>query len=86
MSPIVIADIVKRCVINHPDRLAIIAKCCSYNIHLNSNKLQKGGLSVSLAILVLLFLNGELFDNVLEERRRDTMTPAASNLTVVEFI
>lgn len=86
MSPIVIADVVNRCVTNHPDRLAIIANCCSYNIRLDSNKLQKRGASISLAILVLFLLNGEIFRNDLDETRRDTLSSESSNLTVIQFI
>lgn len=86
MSPTVIADVVNRCVTNHPDRLHIIANCCSYNKHLNSNKLQNKGSSISLAILVLFLLNGEVFHSNLDEKRRNTMASESSNLTVVEFI
>lgn len=80
MSPTIIADIGKRNVTNHPDRLDISANCCSYNIRLNRDKLNRETHSVSVAILVLFLLNGEIFS----ETSPGTMSPF--NLTVVEFI
>lgn len=69
---------------NHSDRLAIISDCCSYNQRVKSNTLKKKGLSVSLAILVLFLLNGEIFYHEPDESPRD-MT-SSSDLTVVDFI
>lgn len=83
MSPTIIADVGKRGVANHPDRLAIIANCCSYVMRLDTNKpkkLYKNTCIVSLAILVMFLLNGEIF----YEASRGTISP--SELTVVEFI
>lgn len=86
MSPVLIADVVNRCVTNHPDRLPIIANCCSYNVRLDSKMLQKRGISASLAILVMFLLNGEVFHNVPDERRPDTVASESSDLTFVKFI
>lgn len=83
MSPTIIADVGKRGVSNPPDRLAIIANCCSYVMRLDTNKpkkLYENTCIVSLAILVMFLLNGEIF----YETSRDTMS--RSELTVVEFI
>lgn len=83
MSPTIIADVGKRGVSNHPDRLAIIANCCSYVVRLDTskpNKLEKKRSIVSLAILVMFLLNGEIF----YDKSRETMPP--SELSVVEFI
>lgn len=82
MSPTVIADIVKRGVTNHSDRLAIIANCCSYNRRINSTMLKKEGLSVSLAILVLFLLNGEIFHYEPEI----PWNMASSDFKIVDFI
>lgn len=80
MSPTIIADIGKRDVTNHPDRLDISANCCSYNIRLNRDELDRERHSVSVAILVLFLLNGEIF----RETSPDRMSPF--DLTVVELI
>lgn len=80
MSPTIIADVGKRDVTKHPDRLSIIANCCSYNYRLNSEKLESKRYSVSLATLVLFLLNGEIF----WETSWDTTSP--TDLTIVEFI
>lgn len=80
MSPTIIADVGKRDVTNHPDRLPIIANCLSYNLRLDSNKLDKKSYSFSLATLVMFLLNGEIFC----ETSRDKVSP--SDLTVVQFI
>lgn len=80
MSPTIIADVGKRDVTKHLDRLSIIANCCSYNYRLHSDKLENKRYSVSLATLVLFLLNGEVF----WETSWDTISP--SDLTIVEFI
>lgn len=80
MSPTIIADVGKRDVTNHPDRLPISANCCSYNIRLDSDKLDKKRHSLSVAILALFLLNGEIFSEV----PGDTTSPP--DLTVVESI
>lgn len=80
MSPTIVADVGKRDVTNHPDRLPIIANCLSYNLRFDSNKLDKKRYSVSLATLVVFLLNGEIFC----ETSQDTVSP--SDLTVVQFI
>lgn len=80
MSPTIIADVGKRDVTKHLDRLSIIANCCSYNYRLNSDKLENKRYSVSLATLVLFLLNGEIF----WETSWDTTSP--TDLTIVQFI
>lgn len=80
MSPTIIADIGKRHVTNHPDRLDISANCCSYNIRLDRDVLDRERHSVSVAILVLFLLNGEIFCET------SPTTKSPFDLTVVEFI
>jgi hypothetical protein len=85
MSPRVIADVVSREVTKYPDRLPIIANCCSYSTRLDNNMLARKGCSTSLAILVSFLLNGEIFYFEPDGRPGDISVPA-SDLTVVEFI
>ncbi|RWA13462.1 hypothetical protein EKO27_g1632 [Xylaria grammica] len=63
MSPLIIADIEKRQVRDPLDRLPIIANCCQYPVRLNHIELAKRGHSVSLAILALFLLNGDILYN-----------------------
>ncbi|KAF4982179.1 hypothetical protein FZEAL_2156 [Fusarium zealandicum] len=63
MSATIVSDVLARGVTKPWDRLAIIANCCQYSMRLNVTKLQKRvpkGLSLSLSILTLRLLNGEI--------------------------
>lgn len=84
MSPRVIADVRNRGVSRYPDRIPIIANCCSYNVRLDKNALVKEGCSHSLAILVSFLLNGEIFHFEPDETPEEEVAP--SDLTVIEFI
>ncbi|OTB02101.1 hypothetical protein M426DRAFT_322927 [Hypoxylon sp. CI-4A] len=63
MSPQIISDIVSRDITLESDRLAIMANCCTYDTRLNTHALNKSGSSLSLSILALYLLNGELMEN-----------------------
>ncbi|KAI0904053.1 heterokaryon incompatibility protein-domain-containing protein [Ustulina deusta] len=81
MSPSIIADIEKRQLGTPLDRLPIIANCCQYSARLDSIKLAKRGHSVSLAILALFLLNGEILDN-----RPDDGTRVSGAHNITDFI
>ncbi|KAI3322845.1 heterokaryon incompatibility protein-domain-containing protein [Xylariaceae sp. AK1471] len=68
MSPSIIADIEKRQLSIPFDRLPIIANCCQYSIRLDGTELAKRGHSLSLTILALFLLNGEILYNRLDHR------------------
>ncbi|KAI1132700.1 heterokaryon incompatibility protein-domain-containing protein [Nemania abortiva] len=78
MSPLIIADIEKRKLKLPLDRLPIIANCCQYSTRLDSTELAKGGHSVSLSILALFLLNGEILDNGPDA---DVYVSGANNIT-----
>ncbi|KAF5230747.1 hypothetical protein FANTH_13739 [Fusarium anthophilum] len=63
MSPSIIEDITSRNLEREWDRLAIIANCCQYANRLNSAQLQADKHSLSLSILTLILMNGEILSN-----------------------
>ncbi|KAJ3454307.1 hypothetical protein MRS44_018201 [Fusarium solani] len=79
MSPTIISDIGKRDIKQQWDRLAIAANCCQYSTRLDVRELQQKEHSVSLSMLALWLLNGEIFRN-----KKATAPP--SQMTVLEFI
>ncbi|KAG8161684.1 hypothetical protein KVR01_008671 [Diaporthe batatas] len=81
MTPSIVEDVLQREVSVHPDRIDIIGNCCSYNVRLKRGELEQNKCSVSLAVLVLLLLNGEIF-----YYDPDEDTASSSRLTVSEFI
>ncbi|KAF2965113.1 hypothetical protein GQX73_g8449 [Xylaria multiplex] len=80
MSPTIIADVEKRGVKNAWDRLAIVGNCCSYPVRMDIERLRRSGYSLSLSMLAMCLLNGEILDN----RPSDKHTPL--NITVSEFL
>ncbi|KAI9155039.1 hypothetical protein HJFPF1_07602 [Paramyrothecium foliicola] len=66
MTPTIITDIEARGLSQPWDRLAIIANCCQYPIRLDSEKLQMEQ-SLSLSMLAMCLLNGEILNNNDEE-------------------
>ncbi|KAI3317878.1 heterokaryon incompatibility protein-domain-containing protein [Xylariaceae sp. AK1471] len=68
MSPSIVTAIEKRQLSVPFDRLPIIANCCQYSLRLDSTELMKRGHSLSLAILALFLLNGEILRNELNHR------------------
>lgn len=65
MSTRILADISRRSAAISSDTLAIMANCCGYATRLDVKNLNKARLhSLSLAILALFILNGEILRNV----------------------
>ncbi|KAI1094917.1 hypothetical protein F5B19DRAFT_442522 [Rostrohypoxylon terebratum] len=63
MSPSILSDIVSRDIGKESDRLAIMANCCGYGTRLDTNFLNNDKSSLSLSILALYLLNGEIIEN-----------------------
>ncbi|KXJ95506.1 heterokaryon incompatibility protein-domain-containing protein [Microdochium bolleyi] len=66
MSPTIFADVVKRGIAVESDRLAIIANCCGYDTRLKtgtSSMSAAGESSLSLSMMALFLLNGEIMEN-----------------------
>jgi hypothetical protein len=77
MTPLVIADIETRGLSKLWDRLGIIANCCQYSVRLNSGALSRQGRSLSLSVLAMCLLNGEILDNGNNEMASvDELTPS----------
>lgn len=80
MTPIVVADIEVRGLSKPWDRLAIVANCCQYPARLDGGELSRQGHSLSLSILAMCLLNGEILDN-----GKDSAVPVAA-LTASESL
>ncbi|KAI1157196.1 heterokaryon incompatibility protein-domain-containing protein [Nemania diffusa] len=63
MTPTILTDISRRGILAESDRLAIAANCCGYTIRLDTMALNKCGSSLSLCMLALCLLNGEIMAN-----------------------
>ncbi|KAJ9129701.1 Heterokaryon incompatibility [Pleurostoma richardsiae] len=63
MTPTVIDDIEVRGLSNPWDRLALVANCCQYTIRLDSAALSRRQYSLSLSMLAMCLLNGEILNN-----------------------
>lgn len=75
MSPVIFADIGSRGITRCSDRLAIAANCCSYSVRLDADKLKIKGCSLSIAMLALYLLNGEIIVNNGDDKDGDTAAP-----------
>lgn len=60
MSPLVLADLSARGLEEPFDILAIASNVCNYSVRLNTKVLSSGGYSLSMALLALYLLNGEI--------------------------
>ncbi|RYP78264.1 hypothetical protein DL771_000741 [Monosporascus sp. 5C6A] len=80
MAPAIIADVERRGVSNPWDRLAIVANCCSYPVRLHIQQLREEGHSLSLSMLAMCLLNGQILHN-----GRPSQRPV-SGMTVSEFL
>ncbi|KAI1739708.1 hypothetical protein F4680DRAFT_421281 [Xylaria scruposa] len=80
MSPTIISDVEKRDVRNVWDRLAIVGNCCSYSTRMDIERLRQTGHSLSLSMLAMYLLNGEILDNRISNEHM------ASNDTVSRFL
>ncbi|OAP61266.1 hypothetical protein AYL99_03467 [Fonsecaea erecta] len=87
MSPSIFADVGAREAGRSSDRLAIVANCCDYSVRMNTKRLQNSPLSLSLALLTLYVLNGEILMNGEgggSSSRGNNMAPL--NRTVFDFL
>jgi hypothetical protein len=83
MSPTIIEDIANRTLEREWDILAIVANCCQYSNRLNSTKLQHGKQSLSLSLLALCLINGEIFSNHPED---DFDVRATRSMTITQLL
>jgi hypothetical protein len=81
MSPAIFADISSRSITRCSDLLAIAANCCNYSERLNTKSLNSQGFSLSVAMLALYLINGEIIVNGNNEKDGDTF---ADN--IVDFL
>jgi hypothetical protein len=79
MSPAIFDDIGSRGITVPSDIMAIAANCCRYVARLNSKVLNDTGESLSVAILTLFLMNGEIL-------RHDTPRQAVLRQTVLECL
>ena len=63
MTPVIVSDVEKREVKFPWDRLAIVANCCQYPVRLDIQELAQKEQSVSLSMLTMCLLNGEILWN-----------------------
>ncbi|EFZ04529.2 hypothetical protein MAA_01603 [Metarhizium robertsii ARSEF 23] len=80
MTPTVIADIETRGLTQPWDRLALIANCCQYPVRLDSEVLCRRSQSLSLSILAMCLLNGEILNNSNDD------TTSVAGLTTSVFL
>ncbi|KAI1632663.1 heterokaryon incompatibility protein-domain-containing protein [Biscogniauxia mediterranea] len=83
MSPRIIADLAARKLMTSWERLTIAANCCQYSVRLNCAQLRANGHSLSLAMLALCLLNGEILAN---HRTANFNIANAQSSTVVKFL
>ncbi|KAK8105253.1 hypothetical protein PG999_008612 [Apiospora kogelbergensis] len=80
MTPTVVTDIEERGLSNPWDRLAILANCCQYSTRLDVEALKQQNRSLSLSVLAMCSLNGEILDN------SDDSRTSTAPLTVSHFL
>ncbi|RYP35727.1 hypothetical protein DL766_002380 [Monosporascus sp. MC13-8B] len=80
MAPAIIADVESRGVSNPWDRLAIVANCCSYPMRLHIQELRENAHSLSLSMLAMCLLNGQILHNGQQRQ------PPVSGMTVSGFL
>ncbi|SPJ71021.1 uncharacterized protein FTOL_00749 [Fusarium torulosum] len=83
MSPTIIEDVASRTLEREWDILAIVANCCQYSNRLDSTKLQHGKQSLSLSLLALCLINGEIFSNHPED---DFDARATRSMTITQLL
>lgn len=74
MFPTVIASIEEKAISNPWDRLAIVANCCGYPARLDVPNLRQQSYSLSLSLLAMCLLNGQILYNGLTSRSPGFMT------------
>lgn len=80
MTSIVITDLEARGLSKPWDRLAIAANCCQYSVRLDGEALRYQRCSLSLSLLAMCLLNGEILDN------RDSGQQSWGALTMSELL
>ncbi|KAI1083330.1 hypothetical protein F5B20DRAFT_460499 [Whalleya microplaca] len=73
MTPTIFADIGSRGITSESDRLAIAANCCEYTTRLDTTSLNSSGSSLSISMLALYLLNGEILENDPKKHNRGTL-------------
>ncbi|KAI0903615.1 heterokaryon incompatibility protein-domain-containing protein [Ustulina deusta] len=63
MTPTIMKDLISRELKTSWDRLVIAANCCQYSVWLDRIWLRDNGCSLSLSLLTLCLLNGEILSN-----------------------
>ena len=63
MSPFIFTDIGNREISEASDLLAIAANCCNYPMRLNTKSLDSSSCNLSISVLALYLLNGEIIMN-----------------------
>ncbi|KNG83164.1 hypothetical protein ANOM_007933 [Aspergillus nomiae NRRL 13137] len=63
MSPLIFSNVGKRMITCESDRLAVIANCLGYSVRLNTKRMDQENCSLSIAMLALFILNGEILMN-----------------------
>ncbi|KAI2614674.1 uncharacterized protein GGS25DRAFT_472680 [Hypoxylon fragiforme] len=84
MSPTILSDINKRGITLESDRLAIAANCSGYSTRLDTNSLNHDGSSLSLSILTLYLLNGEIIEN--DPKRSNHHRGGTLDDTIFDFL
>lgn len=69
MSPLIFRDIGSRKISVASDLLAIAANCCDYSVRLNTKSLGGTSCSLSITVLALYLLNGEIIINDKRNKR-----------------
>ncbi|KAK5625692.1 hypothetical protein RRF57_001408 [Xylaria bambusicola] len=85
MSPTIIADVEKRGVAKVWDRLPIVANCCSYRVRMDIENLRNNGHSLSLSMLTMCLLNGEILNNGLSNTHVSLNTTTSMFLKTHSF-
>ncbi|KAK1973625.1 hypothetical protein LZ30DRAFT_742975 [Colletotrichum cereale] len=80
MFPSIINDLSHRGVEEPWDRLAITANCCQYSRRLDTTDLRQKTASLSLSILTMCLINGEILDN------SNSGVPLAPEMTVSTYL
>lgn len=72
MSPVIFSNVIRREAKIQSDRLAVIANCCGYPIRLNTKIQKEESASLSLAMLAIYLLNGEILRNGVNDTLADS--------------
>ncbi|KAI4151690.1 MAG: hypothetical protein LQ340_003362 [Diploschistes diacapsis] len=86
MSPTIFEDIGKRDISKIEDCLAIAANCCSYQVRLSTEYLQKIIRSLSVALLALYLLNGEILLDADRNQAEQKAAPFSFDAPMIESL